>query len=112
MDPNETEKKRQEREEQRYRDERGMFLPGNPGGPGRPRGKTLKEWVREQITELNEEERIQFLKGIPKDVIWRMAEGNPAQDNNNNHSGTIKVEISKEIADKLNVPPSDSSDSS
>lgn len=72
--PNKTEDK------PNWRDERGFFLPGNPGGPGRPKGKTLKEWVREKLSELEEPERIAFLKGIPRDVIWRMAEGNPKTD--------------------------------
>lgn len=79
-EPNKTDLKREEKEEERYRDERGMFLPGNPGGPGRPRGQTLKEWVSDRLMELDEKERLAFLKGIPKDLIWRMAEGNPRKD--------------------------------
>ncbi len=77
--PNQTEQKPQN-DKPDWRDERGMFLPGNPGGPGRPKGKTLKEWVKDKLMDMEEAERIQFLKGIPRDVIWRMAEGNPRTD--------------------------------
>ena len=74
-----------------WRDERGLFLPGNPGGPGRPAGKSLKEWVKEKLGDLGEEERIKFLKGIPRDVIWRMAEGNPQKDIDLKSDSTIRV---------------------
>lgn len=83
--PNQTENK------PNWRDERGFFLPGNPGGPGRPKGQTLKEWVREKLIGMEEQERLAFLKGIPRDVIWRMAEGNPRND----------VELSGQVVSKV-----------
>lgn len=62
------------------RDEQGRLLPGNTANPnGRPKGKTLKEWVRDKLKEMTEEERKDFLKDVPKDIQWRMAEGNPHQ---------------------------------
>lgn len=54
-----------------------LFKKGNPGGPGRPRGKSLKEYSREYLASMTEEERQDFLEGIPKESIWKMAEGNP-----------------------------------
>lgn len=56
-----------------------LFKKGNPGGPGRPKGKSLKEYSREYLSSLTEEERQSFLDGIPKVEIWKMAEGNPHQ---------------------------------
>ena len=47
---------------------------------GRPKGKTLKSWAREYLSSMTDEERQDFLNGIPKEVIWKMSEGNPRQD--------------------------------
>jgi hypothetical protein len=48
---------------------------GNPGG--RPAGKTLKEYTREKLASMTDDEREEFLNGLPKVDIWRLAEGNP-----------------------------------
>lgn len=59
----------------------GTFPKGVSGNPdGRPKGKTLKEWLKDKLREMTEEQRELFLKDIPKEMQWRMAEGNPAQD--------------------------------
>jgi len=47
---------------------------------GRPKGKTMKEYARELLERQTEEERQEFLHGLPKEIIWKMAEGNPKQD--------------------------------
>lgn len=54
-----------------------LFKKGNPGGPGRPPGKSLKEYSREYLASMTDEERQIFLEGIPKIEIWKMSEGNP-----------------------------------
>jgi len=72
------------------RDAKGRLLPGNTANPnGRPKGKTLKEWVREQLQNMPEEERIEFLKTIPKLDQWKMAEGVP--DSKTESTGVTKV---------------------
>lgn len=45
---------------------------GNPGG--RPKN-TLKEYSKQKLAAMTEEEREEFLNGIDKRIIWEMAEG-------------------------------------
>lgn len=60
------------------RNPNGTFGKNNNANPkGRPKGQTLKEWVREQLIGMNDKQRKEFLKGISKDIQWKMAEGNP-----------------------------------
>lgn len=47
---------------------------------GRPKGKTLKEYARQFLEKMNDEERDEWLEGLPKELVWKMAEGNPHQD--------------------------------
>lgn len=55
------------------------WKPGQSGNlKGRPRGKSLKEYTREYLASMTDGERAEFLDGIPKMFIWRMAEGNPS----------------------------------
>ena len=56
----------------------GNFGPGNNANPaGRPKGKTLKEFARELLMTMNDEKKKEFLAELPKEIWWRMAEGNP-----------------------------------
>lgn len=62
---------------------------GNPGG--RPAGKTLKQYAREKLAAMTDEEREEFLNGIDKRTIWELAEGKPKQDLNVEGEITSKV---------------------
>lgn len=50
---------------------------GNPGG--RPAGKSLKQYAKEKLASMTDEEREEFLNGIDKKVLWEMAEDKAGQ---------------------------------
>jgi hypothetical protein len=56
-----------------------VFKKGKPGGPGRPPGKSMKDYARDYLSKMTEEERIDFMNSLPKELVWRMAEGNPTE---------------------------------
>ena len=47
---------------------------------GRPKGKTMKEYARQYLERMTDEERDEWLEGIDKDKIWEMSEGKAKQD--------------------------------
>jgi hypothetical protein len=67
-----------------------QWKKGQSGNPsGRTKGKTMKEYARELLACQTEDERQEFMHGLPKEVIWKMAEGNPKQDTE--VSGELKL---------------------
>ncbi len=72
---------------------------------GRPKGKTMKEWAKEYLARMTDEERDEFMEGIPKDIIWKMSEGNPANATDVT-SGGKPIVLSQEIIDKNAITPS------
>lgn len=59
-----------------------LFKPGQSGNPaGRPKGTfSLKTYAKKYLQEMTDEEKLEFMEGLPKEIIWKMAEGNPKQD--------------------------------
>lgn len=62
---------------------------GNPNG--RPKGKTLKEFAREYLENLPDDEKIEYLASLPTEIVWKMAEGNPKQDTEVTGEVTTKI---------------------
>lgn len=69
----------EETQEQTNNSRPWLFQPGQSGNPGgRPKGsKSLKTYAQEMLRDMDEAERLEFLKGLDKKVIWEMAEGKP-----------------------------------
>ena len=81
----------------------GTFKPGNPGSPGRPKGKTMKEFAREYFMLKSEEEKIAYIENLEKikpGFAWTMGEGNPESKSEVNNTGNPIIVLSNEIANK------------
>ena len=61
------------------RDEKGRWVEGNPPGPGRPKGSTLKEYQAQKYRDMPDEQKDKELEKMSEELKWRMAEGNPHQ---------------------------------
>jgi len=86
------------------RDSSGRWVKGKSGNlKGRPIGKTMKEWAKEYLSRMTDEERDEFMDGMPKEIIWKMSEGNP------HSTSDAKVEVTQPIPIiPVNVQPNNS----
>lgn len=75
---------------------------GNPGG--RPKGSiSMKTWLANKLAAMTEEEREEFINGINKLDLLKMAEGNPKQDTETEVKGNLTIQISEAIANKNGI---------
>lgn len=87
-----------------------LWKKGQSGNPaGRPKTKTLKEYAREMLAAMTDEEREEFFHGIDKKTIWEMAEGKAPQSIDHTTAGKelpvpiINVFPDREEEDKPNT---------
>jgi hypothetical protein len=83
-----------------------LYKKGQSGNPsGRPKGSiSMKTWVMNKLATMTDEEREEFLEGVPKEIIWKMGEGNPvsASEISGKGGGAIEIDVkTKETSKKL-----------
>ena len=90
----------EELKEQKENSKPWLFKKGQSGNlNGRPKGTfSLKTYAKKYLEEMSDEEKLGFMEGLPKDVIWKMAEGNPK--NETEMSGELNL-ISEEKKKEL-----------
>lgn len=81
---------------------------GNPGG--RPK-KTMKVFAREFLESMSEEARIEYFSKIEPDIVWRMAEGNPATNTDITSGGDKILVMPAELINKNGTDTKPKSDS-
>lgn len=87
-------------------------VSANPAG--RPKGKTIKERVRDWLEE-HPGDMSKFVEHFVKtnrDLAWQMLEGRPSQVLEGNPDKPVIIQISQEIAEKHNVAPRNTEDRS
>ena|SRR3990167_1322972 len=59
-----------------------LFQPGKSGNPGgRPKGsKSLKTYAQEMLRDMSDDEKLEYMKGLDKKIIWEMGEGKAQMD--------------------------------
>jgi hypothetical protein len=77
---------------------------------GRPKGKTLKEFAREYLLSLPDDEKIDYLASLPTEIVWKMAEGNP-ESNDKIEVTAPNITIAEAIATKYDINAKSEQDS-
>jgi hypothetical protein len=80
----------------------GRWVKGFAPNPmGRPKGKTMKEWAKEFLARMTDEERDAWMEGIPKEIVWKMAEGNARNETDVTSGGDKIVFLPPEVIERV-----------
>lgn len=81
--------------------EKYLWKKGQSGNlNGRPKGKTLKEFAREYLMSLPDDEKIEYLASLPTEIVWKMAEGNPENKTDITSAGQPIIQVAEAIVNK------------
>lgn len=80
-----------------------MWKKGQSGNiMGRPKTKTMKEYARQYLERMTDEERDEWFEGIDKQVIWEMGEGKASQQ----MEAKVDLKLSYNPEDKAKIEDS------
>lgn len=71
-----------------------VFRKNQSGNPkGRPVGSiSLKAYAKQMLEEMDDEQRQEYMQGLPKQFIWEMAEGKAESKTESIVSGKLELE--------------------
>lgn len=90
--------------DKKERDDKGRYIEGYEGGPGRPVGSlSIKNYIKKHLEENpGEFEKLckYYMKDIKmRDLLWKMIDGLPKQSVE--HSGEVKIPVTSIIINPI-----------